>query len=154
MNFNSREIGNRFSKYLEDSNIKQNKLDRRANTSGTLIRNVLDGKNFTITTLDNIISALPELNPDWLLSGRGYMKAGEKKSGETVNFQGSSGNNFIGNRNKQKNISGAEAKANVAEANVTELQQELKECEKEKSELQRKVVDLQDKVIQILEKKI
>ncbi|MDQ3533995.1 MAG: helix-turn-helix domain-containing protein [Bacteroidota bacterium] len=73
MNVNLISIGERLRKYLKYKGIGVNEYGNFTNTSGAQISNILNGKNFGITKLINIIKYSEDLNLDWLLKGKGEM---------------------------------------------------------------------------------
>lgn len=66
-------IGSRLSQYLSYKRIGINKFGRLTNTSGAQISNIINGKNYGMTKLIEIIHVCPDLNMLWLLKGEGDM---------------------------------------------------------------------------------
>jgi hypothetical protein len=66
-------IGSRLSQYLSYKRIGINKFGRLTNTSGAQISNIINGKNYGMTKLIEIIHVCPDLNMLWLLKGEGEM---------------------------------------------------------------------------------
>jgi hypothetical protein len=66
-------IGSRLSQYLSHKRIGINKFGRLTNTSGAQISNIINGKNYGMTKLIEIIRVCPDLNMLWLLKGEGEM---------------------------------------------------------------------------------
>lgn len=66
-------IGKRLSQYLSLKRIGINKFGRLTNTSGAQISNIINGKNYGMTKLIEIIRVCPDLNMLWLLKGEGEM---------------------------------------------------------------------------------
>jgi transcriptional regulator with XRE-family HTH domain len=153
-------LGKRLGEYIDYKNISMNKLGKLIGTSSGQISIIISGKKFGTDKLLNIIAALPELNPDWLLTGQGHME----KSGAKRGISLSGTNNIIGNRNKQKNISGVHGMEELAvpygrnnqsdtSQELTDLQQQLRKCQEEKDALNRELVDTQKEMIEILKGK-
>lgn len=70
-NFN--EVGKRFSKYLSYKDLGVNQAAKLLGFSGSQISNVKNGKVFGSDKLHNILNVFDDLNPTWLLLGRGDM---------------------------------------------------------------------------------
>jgi transcriptional regulator with XRE-family HTH domain len=73
------QIGKRLSTYLKSKHIGINELGKLTHTSGAQVSNIIKGKNYGITKLIAILEACPELNPLWLLQGRGEMMGNAEK---------------------------------------------------------------------------
>lgn len=67
-------IGERLKIYCEKSGVSNYKLAKEAGVAPTVIHHVVSGRNEPSgVLLVKIITAFPELNGDWLLTGRGEM---------------------------------------------------------------------------------
>ena len=67
-------IGKRLDKYLQFNNIGINELGRLTKTSGAQVSNIINGKNYGLSKLMAVLDVLPNLNPMWLLQGKGFME--------------------------------------------------------------------------------
>ena len=84
------------------------------------------GENLTSKTLSKIKIAYPELNEDWLLTGKGEMI-------KSVNTQNAEGNNSI-----NSNINNIEGNVTISHndfSNLLELQKGYQETQKELNEI-------------------
>lgn len=68
-----RELGTRLRKYLDFKRLGTNQLGRMIESSGALVSNILNGKNFGMSKFMAIGEACPDLNLSWLLTGKGEM---------------------------------------------------------------------------------
>lgn len=66
-------VGIRLREYLIYKKIGINQFGRMTSTSGAQISNIINGKNYGIIKLLNILHACPDLNISWLLHGNGSM---------------------------------------------------------------------------------
>jgi hypothetical protein len=105
-----------FLAYLE---IGQTKFEEKVGMSRGHIYNM--GENLTSKTLSKIKIAYPELNEDWLLTGKGEMI-------KSVNTQNAKGNNSI-----NSNINNIEGNVTISHndfSNLLELQKGYQEAHK------------------------
>ena len=110
-----------FLAYLE---IGQTKFEEKVGMSRGHIYNM--GENLTSKTLSKIKIAYPELNEDWLLTGKGEMI-------KSVNTQNAKGNNSI-----NSNINNIEGNVTISHndfSNLLELQKGYQEAQKELNEI-------------------
>lgn len=77
-----KEVGKRLNQYLAHKKIGINQLGRITGTSGAQISNIINGKNYGMVKLLNILYACPDLNLSWLIHGDGPMtlSSSEEKS--------------------------------------------------------------------------
>lgn len=68
-----KELGPRLRQYIDFKRIGTNELGRMIGSSGALVSNILNGKNFGMTKFLAIGTACPDLNLCWLLTGKGEM---------------------------------------------------------------------------------
>lgn len=133
MNNHFADIGKRLAQYLTTKGITQSKLARLTSTSASQVFNMLNGTKYGVDKLLAVFEALPGLNPEWLLFGRGAM---EKIQPE-------------------EKLALAQTSASPDEANtngVTEkLQELLNICRAEKEGLVR-IIELKDEMIDMLKK--
>lgn len=82
-------IGKRLSQYLTFNKIGINEFGRITGTSGAQISNIINGKNYGIIKLLNILHVCPDLNLTWLIYGNGTMILPASKQ-EEKNYKESS----------------------------------------------------------------
>lgn len=68
-----KELGVRLKQYMDSKRIGTNQLGRMIGSSGALVSNILNGKNFGMSKFLAIGTACPDLNLCWLLTGKGKM---------------------------------------------------------------------------------
>ena len=102
------------------------------------------GENLTSKTLSKIKKAYPELNEDWLLTGKGEMI-------KSVNTQNAEGNNSI-----NSNINNIEGNVTISHndfSNLLELQKGYQEVQKELNERLKTSQKQIDTLLEILKNK-
>lgn len=67
------DLGARLREYIDFQRIGTNQLGRMIGSSGALVSNILNGKNFGMSKFLAIGAACPDLNLFWLLTGEGRM---------------------------------------------------------------------------------
>jgi hypothetical protein len=87
----------RLTEFLAYLKIGQDKFAKNVGLSRGYVNNLKD--NITAKTVDKIISVYPELNKDWLFTGRGEML----KSVNTNNVNGNGNTSVAGNGNQITN---------------------------------------------------
>lgn len=70
---NLNELGTRLRTYVDFKRLGTNELGRMIGSSGALVSNILNGKNFGMSKFMAIGKACPDLNLCWLLTGKGEM---------------------------------------------------------------------------------
>lgn len=70
---NLNELGARLRIYVDFKRLGTNELGRMIGSSGALVSNILNGKNFGMSKFMAIGKACPDLNLCWLLTGKGEM---------------------------------------------------------------------------------
>ena len=63
----------RLKQIIDFHGLSNNRFAEKIGVSSAQMSHMLNGKNFGISNLLNIISAFPDINGDWLLSGEGEM---------------------------------------------------------------------------------
>ncbi len=67
-------FASRFGKWMEETGINANQITVKAGLSIGLIGKLLNGgKGLSIEQLEKVLYAYPDLNVDWLITGRGEM---------------------------------------------------------------------------------
>lgn len=124
MNDKNLSIKERLILFLAYLEIGQTKFEEKVGMSRGHIHNM--GENLTSKTLSKIKIAYPELNEDWLLTGKGEMI-------KSVNTQNAEGNNSI-----NSNINNIEGNVTISHndfSNLLELQKGYQEAQKELNEI-------------------
>ena len=124
MNDKYLSIKERLIQFLAYLEIGQTKFEEKVGMSRGHINNM--GENLTSKTLSKIKIAYPELNEDWLLTGKGEMI-------KSVNTQNAKGNNSI-----NSNINNIEGNVTISHndfSNLLELQKGYQEAQKELNEI-------------------
>lgn len=67
------DLGTRLREYIGWKRLGTNELGRMIGSSGALVSNILNGKNFGMNKFLAIGKACPDLNLCWLLTGEGKM---------------------------------------------------------------------------------
>ena len=131
--YNMERIIYRIKKYIDYKDVSVRSFERKINASSGLISAaVRKGTEIQTKWLSIIITTFPDLNSDWLLSGKGNMlKTSYAESNSGIINTGSNNGNIIGNGNN--NISnGSKNKVSIR---INELEKKLKK-EKEKDKQQ------------------
>lgn len=68
-----KEIGKRLGQYIKLKNIGVNELGRLTQTSGAQISFIIKGKKYGVDKLLIILEVCKDLNPSWLMYGKGTM---------------------------------------------------------------------------------
>ena len=67
-------IGSRFSALIKELKMTNNSFAKSLNKSSTTINYIVDGKSKpSFDVLESVFTQYPQVNPDWLLKGRGEM---------------------------------------------------------------------------------
>ena len=75
----------RFNKLLTYNKINANRLAMKIGTTRATIANICDGKHSpSVDKIESLLSVWPDLNLDWLITGRGKMYLNETPDGATV----------------------------------------------------------------------
>lgn len=71
-------LGSRLKQYMDHKRIGTNQLGRMIGSSGALVSNILNGKNFGMSKFLAIGAACPDLNLCWLISDKDKMLLEDK----------------------------------------------------------------------------
>ena len=63
----------RLKQIIDFHGLSNNRFAEKIGVSSAQMSHMLNGKNFGVSNLLNIISAVPDINGDWLLSGEGEL---------------------------------------------------------------------------------
>ena len=138
------KLRERVREYCEYMNIRVSQFEKKAGLSNGYFNQV--SKKPSDAKLEAITNAHPNLNIDWLCTGRGEMI-------RVANPQSSKGDNTIqvsGNNVDMRNIN--QSKNSSDEKRVKELEQRVAELTKDKERLQDMVDKMQAQISKLLEK--
>lgn len=125
-NINFMTITERLQKYMIDRNLNANKITVDAGLSVGLIgRAIKNDSGLNSETIEKILVAYTDLNPEWFVSGNGEMI---RSNNQTINSNGSTNNvnsNINGNISGNINISHSEF------SGMIDLQKGYQEIQKE-----------------------
>lgn len=122
-------IKERVIQLLENKGIAKEKFYEKIGITSANFRGNAKKTPLNSTAIENILSEIPDLNLEWLLTGKGSMLKSEEISRLSQNITGNS-NNQSGN---DTNITGNSSQQ------VNELQKQLKERDKEIERLKAQV---------------
>ena len=85
-NVNMLNMNKRFKKWLDYNDINSNKLAENINVSRATISHIISGRNKpSVDFLHKILNKYPELNLNWLVTGKGSMKINNSIKKSIVN---------------------------------------------------------------------
>jgi hypothetical protein len=73
-------IGQRLQAFIDHLEISNNKFGEKLGLSGSVVSHIVHGNNFGIDKLIKILDNYPELDLDWLITGKGSMLKVTKKN--------------------------------------------------------------------------
>jgi hypothetical protein len=110
----------RIKEYIDFKGINNASFEKEVGMSnGSFASQLKNNKTIGVDKLENILKKYPEINPDWLLTGKGSMLKEEQKSRLSQNI--------TGNSNIQ---SGNDTNTGDCKAQIKRLEAQLRECEK------------------------
>ena len=85
-NVNTLKMNKRFQKWLDYNDINSNKLAENLSVSRATISHIISGRNKpSVDFLHKILNKYPELNLNWLVTGKGSMKINNSIKERIVN---------------------------------------------------------------------
>ncbi len=85
-NVNMLNMNKRFKKWLDYNDINSNKLAENLSVSRATISHIISGRNKpSVDFLHKILNKYPELNLNWLVTGKGSMKINNSIKKRIVN---------------------------------------------------------------------
>ena len=85
-NVNILNMNKRFKKWLDYNDINSNKLAENLSVSRATISHIISGRNKpSVDFLHKILNKYPELNLNWLVTGKGSMKINNSIKKRIVN---------------------------------------------------------------------
>lgn len=66
-------IGHRLQLFIDSQGLSNNKFGDKVGVSGSMVSHMVNGNNFGVDKLMKILSSFPQLNIEWLLTGKGEM---------------------------------------------------------------------------------
>ena len=126
-------ILDRLSKYMKKNGLNNNEITVAAGLSNGLIGNAFTkGKGLNTDTIEKILYAYPDLNVEWLFTGRGKMVRNPSKIDE----------NCVDCLEKDKKITTLQDKLIITQEKIIELQSEISEIKKSSGILPAKSADI------------
>lgn len=111
-------------------------------SNGSFASQLKNNKTIGVDKLENILNKYPEINPDWLLTGKGSMLKTLVKNELSQNI--------TGNSNIQ---SGNNTNTGDCKAQIKKLQSELKECKKDLKDKDQTIKELSISLSQLIQQK-
>lgn len=140
-------VKERILEFIKHKNITMKFFENQCGLSSGYVTSMRKG--FGSKKLNNVLSAFPELNREWLLYGEGKM-LNPSPNIDMTRFDSPGDNDVYGNIIKSGASYEIQSKISELEKENTELKKRNKKLESENAELNRKLIAAQEQIINLM----